>query len=86
MQIDEENISAIDIVKYKIEALINNFKNLKNVRLNNISLEDYFDSYEWKKNNFSKSEIDELISHLEKWQDKESKKYVTLVKKIISRG
>lgn len=84
--IDKENISAMDIAKFKIEILINSFKNVKNVKLNNISLDEYFNSYEWRKNNFNRNELNNMIDYLEKTQDNETKKYVTMVKNNLSRG
>lgn len=85
-KIEKEEISAIDIAKFKIEVLLNGFKNIKNKKLNNINLDEYFNSNEWKKNNFNKNELNEIIDYLEKTQDNETKKYVTVVKKNLSRG
>ncbi|WP_455755600.1 hypothetical protein [Sulfurimonas sp.] len=85
VKVDKENLSAINIAKSKIETLIKSFKNVKNVKLNNLNLDEYFNSNEWKKNNFNKDEIGEIISHLEKLQDNDTKKYVDTVKRNLSR-
>jgi len=84
-KVAKEDISDIDIAKDKIQIMIEHFKNTKNIKLNNITLDDYFDSYEWKKNDFNKNEINEIISHLEKINDNKSKKYITAIKKILLR-
>ena len=85
-KVDKEDISAIDIAKCKIEVMINNFKDVKNIKLNNIALDDFFDSYEWKKNDFTKNEINEIINHIEKLNDSNSKKYINTLKKILFRS
>jgi len=77
------NVSKLDVAKNKLKALLLNFKNSKNVKLNNIVLYDYFDSSEWKKNEFNYHDINEIMDFLEDSHDNLSKKYINVIKRIL---
>lgn len=84
-ELDKENLSVVDIAKYKLETLIKSFKYVKNEKLNSINLDEYFNSSEWRKNDLNNSALTEIVSYLEKIQDNGSKKYVLAVKKKLFR-
>ena len=79
----EDKRSKIESVNKRLQDLIESFMGSKNIELNNITLYDYFNSNEWKKNEFNKTEIREVITNLEAMENKMSRKYVEYIKRII---
>ena len=82
IEVNEDDVSKVDMAKLKLMELIRSFQNSKNIELNNITLSDYFNSNEWKQNRFNRNEIDTIIGSLRSLENKINKKYIEHIKKI----
>ncbi len=79
--------SKIEIVVRKLKRFIKSFDESNySVKLNNMILSDYLESYEWKANNFNSKDIDDIIDHIENSRAIANTRYANHIIKCLNKN